>query len=183
MKNTFRKSAVLFTLIAAFAMIFVGCSKDSSSSNNGGGGNTPTPTPPPTGDYGTIHLGDQIYEIHLAEYTQYFDEDLQANCIGIALADGTAQTANYYLAVIPFHNEVPTGSFTYTLDDPQEGNCGGFFQSGANTNNRLFISSGNMEISKDGSTYTIESQGVATNMSNAVISFTISFEGPLTYSE
>ncbi|MBQ2498942.1 MAG: hypothetical protein II523_02895 [Bacteroidales bacterium] len=173
-----RKSTALFMALAVFAMIFTGCKKDSSSSSSGGG-DTPTPTPP-TGNYGTIVVGDQNYTIHYGVYTVAYDEDIQANEVGIALTDGTGENANSYTLVIPFYDAIPNGSFNYYIGEtPTQGQCGGMFVKGA-TGDMLVCISGTATITKTGEKYKIVSQGQATPDAQHNISFSVNFEGPLT---
>ena len=177
-----RKSTALFMALAVFAMIFTGCKKDSSSSSSNGGGDTPTPTPP-TGNYGTIVVGDQTYSIHLGVYEVYYDEDIMANEIGIALTDGVGETANSYVLVIPFYDAIPNGTFTYYFgEEPHQGQCGGMFVKGA-TGDMLVCMSGTATIRKVGEKYKIESQGQATPDTQHGINFSVDFEGPLTFEE
>lgn len=176
-----RKSTALFMALAVFAMIFTGCKKDSSSSSSGGG-DTPTPTPP-TGNYGTIVVGDQNYTIHYGVYTVAYDEDIQANEVGIALTDGTGENANSYTLVIPFYDAIPNGSFNYYIGEtPTQGQCGGMFVKGA-TGDMLVCISGTATITKTGEKYKIVSQGQATPDAQHNISFSVNFEGPLTFEQ
>lgn len=176
-----RKSTALFMALAVFAMIFTGCKKDSSSSSSGGG-DTPTPTPP-TGNYGTIVVGDQNYTIHYGVYTVAYDEDIQANEVGIALTDGTGENANSYTLVIPFYDAIPNGTFNYYIGEtPTQGQCGGMFVKGA-TGDMLVCISGTATITKTGEKYKIVSQGQATPDAQHNISFSVNFEGPLTFEQ
>lgn len=178
-----RKSSVLFMALAVFAMIFTGCKKDSSSSSSSGGGDTPTPTPP-TGNYGTIVVGDQTYSIHLGVYTVSYDESIATNVVGIALTDGTAQTANSYVLAIPFYEDIPTGTFSYYFgEEPHQGQCGGVFVKGGSSTDMLVCMSGTATITKVGEKYKIVSQGQATPDTQRGISFSVDFEGPLTFEE
>ena len=179
-----RKSTVLFMALAVFAMIFTGCKKDSSSSSSssggsgGGGGDVP-----PTGNYGTIVVGDQNYSIHAGVYTVTYDEDIQANEIGIALVDGLSQTANSYVVVIPFYEAIPNGTFTYYLgEEPHQGQCGGMLMKGG-TSDMLVCTSGSVTITKTGANYKITSSGTATADMQNNISFSVNFEGPLTFEQ
>lgn len=182
MKKTLRKSTVLFMALAVFAMIFTGCKKDSSSNNSSGGGGG-DPTPPPTGNYGTIVVGDQTYTIHIGVYTIDYDEDLEADEIGIVLADAANENANMYILAIPYYDAIPTGTFTYyTGDEPQQGHCGGLLQSN-NGASGLYCTSGSVTISKTGTNYKIESDGQGMSIGGAVMNFSVDFEGPLTFEE
>ena len=166
--------------LAVFAMIFTGCKKDSSSSSSsgGGGGNVPT------GDYGTIVVGDQNYSIHVGVYTIEYDDEISAYEVGIALTDGTGQNANSYMLVIPFYDAIPNGTFAYYIGEtPQQGQCGGLFMKGT-TGDMLICKSGNATITKDGSNYKIESAGAAYSTNGGHdISFSVNFEGPLTFEQ
>ena len=182
MKKTLRKSTVLFMALAVFAMIFTGCKKDSSSNNSSGGGGG-DPTPPPTGNYGTIVVGDQNYTIHYGVYTVAYDEDIQANEVGIALTDGTGENANSYMLVIPFYDAIPNGSFNYYIGEtPTQGQCGGMFAKGT-TGDVVVCTSGSATISKTGTNYKIESDGQGMSIGGAVMNFSVDFEGPLTFEQ
>ena len=176
-----RKSTALFMALAVFAMIFTGCKKDdSSSSSSGGGGSDPTP---PIGNYGTIAVGDQNYTIHAGMYTVHYGEDIQDYEIGIALVDGLSETANSYVLIIPFYDAIPNGTFNYYIGEtPQQGQCGGMFVKGA-TGDMLVCISGTATITKTGEKYKIVSQGQATPDAQHNISFSVDFEGPLTFEE
>ena len=178
-----RKSTALFMALAVFAMIFTGCKKDDSSSNsggNGGGGGGGG-----TGNYGTIVVGDQTYVVHSGLYEIIYDEDLQAYEVGIALLDSTSDDdANAYVLVIPFYEAIPTGTFTYYLeDDPQQGQCAGMFERNGSANT-LYCTQGSVTISKVGANYKIVSQGTVMAMDASTMSLSVNFQGPLTeYSE
>lgn len=171
MKNTFKKSFVLFTLMAAFTMIFVGCSKESSN-----GGVTPT-----VNNYGTITVGDQSYDIAAATYSTYFDEDLQSDVVTIAIVDRISDNPNVFSVTFPYKQSITTGTFTYTTGEPSpNGQCMGSFESNGNI---LTCISGSLTISSDKSNYQIESEGVAAAMlgqGGTQMDFAISFEGPIT---
>ena len=176
MKHIYKTSTALFMALAVFAMIFTGCKK--SDSNNGGG--TPIPTP---GNYGTITLGDQSYTIVIGGYEAYYDEDLQTNVVTIVLADGTSQNANMYGVTIPNHDNIPTGTFDYTITGNEaEGMCMGIFTQGG-TQNTLLCVSGSVTISQAGSKYTITSTGTASDSpfgtQGSGLQFSVNFEGPL----
>ena len=178
MKSTLRKSMFLFTLVAAFAMAFIGCSKkDKSSStttNNGGGGNTPTT------NYGTIKVGSNTYTIRIGGFESYYDDDLGMDVTMLVLADGTTETANAYAVMWPNATALQMGTFEYTTEEsPQAGKVYGFLQSGSN---ELFCASGSLTLSNNGSKYTLTSQGVASSGQNQ-INFTVNFEGPLVQPE
>ena len=175
MTNTLKKSMFLFTLVAAFAIAFIGCSKkDKSSSttnNSGGGGGTPTTS------YGTINLGSNTYTIRVGGYESYYDEDLGMDVTMLALADGTSETANVYAVMFPYATSLQMGTFEYSTEEsPQAGKVYGFFKSGSN---EMFCESGSMTLGNNGSKYTLTSQGAASTGQNQV-SFSINFAGPLT---
>jgi hypothetical protein len=177
-----RKSTALFMALAVFAMIFTGCKKDdssSSSSGSGGGGGGGG-----TGNYGTIVVGDQTYVVLTGVYEIFYDEDLQAYEVGIALLDSTSENANAYVLVIPFYEAIPSGTFTYYLgDEPQQGQCAGMFEK-SGSNDMLYCTQGNVTVSKVGANYKIVSQGTAMAMDDSTMNFSVNFQGPLTeYSE
>lgn len=177
-----RKSTALFMALAVFAMIFTGCKKDSSSSSSsGGGGGDPTP---PEGNYGTIVVGDQNYTIHYGVYTVAYDEDIQANEVGIALTDGTGENANSYMLVIPFYDAIPNGSFNYYIGEtPTQGQCGGMFAKGT-TGDVVVCTSGSATVTKVGNNYKIVSNGSGYPMGGGHdMSFSVNFEGPLTFEQ
>lgn len=186
MKNTFKKSMSIFMLLTAFAIILTGCSKNDSSSSSGGGSTPTPPTPPtpPTGNYGTITVAGQPYNIKLAMYGVEYDEELQFDITTIALADATPEDANMYLLSFPHLNNIPTGDFTYTII-PEQGKCMGVLQKGDNEEDGLRCMSGNVTITKNGSNYKIVSSGSATPVSNpnTEMPFSVNFEGPVTLIE
>ena len=176
MKHIYKTSTALFMALAVFAMIFTGCKK--SDSNNGGG--TPIPTP---GNYGTITLGDQTYNIVIGGYEAYYNEELQTNVVTIALADGTSESANMYGLSIPNYDNIPTGTFDYTISGNEaEGMCMGIFTQGG-TQNVLLCLSGSVTIRQSGSKYKIVSSGIASDnpfgTQGSGLQFTVDFEGPL----
>ena len=187
MKNALRKSLAILTLMAAFAMIIIGCNKSgsaSTSTNNGGdngGGNGGGITPPPTGNYGTITLGNQIYTIAFGICSEEYDEETQTSMFEIALADGASQTANVFGLGFINLSTMPTGTFDFAIgDNLGENQCMGNFILGGNPQNALFCTSGNVTITKVGSNYKIQSTGVASNMANTHMEFSVNFEGPIT---
>lgn len=178
MKNTFKTSMTLFALVAAFAIIFVGCSKDSSSSSNSG---NPTPTPtPPVGEYGTITVAGQDYTIVVASYEAYYDEDLQKNVVAIGLADGITENANTFtLGLIGVQNLPSNGTYNYTLQDPMpDGSCSGILKSQLGT---LLCIDGTATLSGTTDDYTITSSGSATPLggNGQEMSFSVDFNGPM----
>jgi len=177
MKNIYKQSTVLFMALAVIAMILTGCKK-SDSSNNGGG---VTPTPPPSGNYGTVTVGNQSYPIAIGGYEIYFDEDLQANVATVALADGTTQNANMFGFTIPNVENLPTGTFEYCIEEPvPAGKCVGIFRN--SNGDLLYCTAGSVTITASGSNYKIQSSGTANTLfgtSASAQSFTINFEGPL----
>lgn len=82
-----KKSFLFLALFAAFAMIFASCSK--SSSNSGGGVN-----------YGTITIGDQSFTISHSGYTVSYDDDIEANIVGIALATADDQKDCHSISIL-----------------------------------------------------------------------------------
>ena len=177
MKNIYKQSSVLFMALAVIAMILTGCKK-SDSSNNGGG---VTPTPPPSGNYGTVTVGNQSYPIAIGGYEIYFDEDLQANVATVALADGTTQNANMFGFTIPNVENLPTGTFEYCIEEPvPAGKCVGIFRN--SNGDLLYCTAGSVTITASGSNYKIQSSGSANTLfgtATSAQSFTINFEGPL----
>jgi len=177
MKNIYKQSTVLFMALAVIAMILTGCKK-SDSSNSGGG---VTPTPPPSGNYGTVTVGNQSYPIAIGGYEIYFDEDLQANVATVALADGTTQNANMFGFTIPNVENLPTGTFEYCIEEPvPAGKCVGIFRN--SNGDLLYCTAGSVTITASGSNYKIQSSGTANTLfgtSASAQSFTINFEGPL----
>lgn len=179
MKNIYKQSSVLFMALAVIAMILTGCKK--SDSSNSGGGDTPTPPTPPAGNYGTVTVGNQSYPIAIGGYKVYYDEDLQANVVTVALADGTNETANMFGFTIPNVENLPTGTFAYCTENPiPAGKCVGIFRnSGGNV---LYCVSGNVTIATSGSNYKIQSSGKANIPIGSPAteqSFAVNFEGPL----
>ena len=174
MKHIYKTSTALFMALAVFAMIFTGCKK--SDSNNGGG---VTPVPP-TSNYGTITLGDQSYTIIIGGYSVDYSEELQANVVTIALADGTTESANVYGLAIPYYENIPTGTFEYVVLNEAEHMCMGVFTQGA-TQNAMICMSGTATITQSGSKYKIVSSGLASDnpLGGTGIQFSVNFEGPL----
>ena len=175
MKNTFKKSVALLAFVAVFAMIFTGCKKDDSSSSSGGGGNIPT------GDYGTVTVAGTSYNIAVAGYEAYYDEDLQEYLLTIVMADRTNyQTANMVEFVIVGAQSLPSsGTYNIISQDPMPvGSCGGMFMSPQS--GKLICTSGTLTISGTSSDYHIQSSGQATPMGGGTaMAFTVNFEGPL----
>lgn len=180
MKNTFKKSMALLALVAVIALAFTGCKKDSSSSS--GGGNTPTPTPP-TGNYGTVTVAGQSYNIALAGYEAYYDEELSQYFVTIVLADRTnIQTANMVELTIVGAQSLPaSGTYQYTIQDPMPvGSCGGMLSSPQNGD--LICIDGTLTVSGTSDNYTINTSGSATPFGTGgsqEMPFSVHFEGPL----
>ena len=173
MKNTFKKSFVLFTLMAAFAMIFVGCSKKDNDSNNNGG--------IPTGNYGTLTVGDQTYTIRIAGYEISYNNTIQADALTIAFADATTENANIFSVPFPGFTEIPTGTYPYSTISA-EGQCYGILKS--SDNNVLYCTSGSITITKNGSNYKVESEGTVNTLlgtANTAMSFSVDFNGPINH--
>ena len=171
-----KKSFLFLTLFAAFAMIFASCSKkDSSSSNNGG---DPTPTPP-SGNYGTVTLGDQSFAIVAGGYTIEHDDENDFDYVGIALVDRVDSSENMQSAVIalPYYTTVPSGQFQATLEEhPEQGQC----QIVIIINQNLyFATQGSSTINKNGETYTIDASGSSMSVAGTTANFTVHFAGPL----
>lgn len=153
-------------------MILGSCSKDKdSASNNGGGGN----------NYGTITLANQSFTISHSGYEVEYDEDLDANIVGIGLA--TADDQKGAAIAIPFYSTVPTGQFTLTVtEDPEEGDGG--LAIILNSNPAYVATEGTITISPNGDNYTIDASGKALSTSGTdVKNFTLHFTGPLPYYE
>lgn len=161
--------------LAVFAMIFTGCKK--SDSNNGGG-----VTPVPTGNYGTITVGNNSYTIKIGGYEAYYDDELQTNVVTIALADGTSESANMYGLSIPNYNDIPTGTFEYVVLNEADNMCMGTFIQGS-TQSALLCVSGTVTITQSGSKYKIVSSGIASDnpfgTPGSGLQFSVNFEGPL----
>ena len=178
--KTLRKSTILFMALAVFAMILTGCKKDSSSSS--GGGNTPTPTPP-AGNYGTVTVAGQSYNIALGGYDAWYDEEDGKYYVSIVLADRTnIQTANMFSVTIVGAQSLPaSGTYQYTVQDPMpDGSCGGYFESPQN--GELVCLDGTLTVSGTSSNYTLNTSGSATPVGQGYgqeIAFSVHFEGPL----
>ena len=166
-----KKSALLFALFASFAMIFASCSKDKSSASNNGGGGGST-------NYGTITFGNQSFTISHSGYTVDYDEDLDANIVGIGLA--TADDQKGAAISIPFYSTVPTGQFTITIsENPEQGDAGLAIVLGSNP--AYLATQGTITISQNGD-YTIDASGSTQSMTGSdVKAFTLHFTGPLPY--
>lgn len=181
MKNTFKKSMALLALVAVIALAFTGCKKDSSSSSSSGGGDTPTPTPP-TGNYGTVSVAGQSYNIALGGYDAYYDDELSQYFVTIVLADRTnIQTANMVELTIVGAQSLPSsGTYHYTIQDPMPaGSCGGMLSSPQNGD--LICLDGTLTVSGTSDNYTINTSGSATTTVGGghEMSFNVHFEGPL----
>lgn len=179
MKNIYKQSTVLFMALAVIAMILTGCKK--SDSSNSGGGDTPTPPTPPAGNYGTVTVGNQSYPIAIGGYEVYYDEDLQANVVTVALADGTNETANMFGFTIPNVENLPTGTFAYCNENPvPAGKCVGIFRN--SNGDLLYCTAGSVTITASGSNYKIQSSGKANIPIGSPATeqnFAVNFEGPL----
>lgn len=164
------KKSLLFLAFAAFAMVFVSCSK--SSSNGGGGGDV---------NYGTITFGNQTITIVHSGYTIGYDEDLDADIIGIALAQ--ADDEQGAAIAIPFYSTVPTGQFTLTVsEEPEDGEAGLAIVLDAAP--AYVATQGTITISQNGNNYTIDASGSSMSiMGTDVKDFTLHFTGPLPYYE
>lgn len=178
MKNTFRKSMALLALVAVIALAFTGCKKDSSSSSSGGG-TTPVV---PTGDYGTVTVAGQTYNIAVAGYEAYYDEDLSQYFVTIVLADRTnIQTANMVELTIVGAQSLPSsGTYNYTVQNPMpNGSCAGLLKSSQGS---LTCIEGTLTVSGTSDNYTINTSGSATPMGmggSQEMPFSVHFEGPL----
>ena len=177
MKKTFKKSMVLFTLLAAFAMIFTGCKKDSASSS---GGDTPTPPTPPTpGNYGTVVCGDNQFDIIAGGYTVEYDDELQVNYVAIALVDriDSSDATKAAVIAIPFYDAIPTGSFSLTMEPEAEGDGQLIVTTGGD---QFFLGKkGSVNITKSGSNYKIVANAVVMDYAMTESSCSVNFEGPL----
>ena len=175
MKKTFKKSMVLFTLLAAFAMIFTGCKKDSSSSSSGGGGGDN----PPSGTYGKVTYGDNSFNVVAGGYYIDYDDDLQADYVAVALVDRTdgSDATKVFVVAIPFYSEMTTGTFNYVVEPSQEGDCMGAILA---NDDELIATSGSATITKNGEKYKIQSNGSMFDYETmAAVSFSVNFNGPL----
>lgn len=175
-KHTLGRSVTLFMALAVFAMIFTGCKKSDSSNN--GGGVIPTPTPP-IGDYGTITVAGQEYNIVIASYEEYFDEDIQKNVVAIGLADGITEDANIFaLSLIGVQNLPSNGTYNYSVQDPMpDGSCSGMLKSQQGV---LLCIDGTATLSGTTADYRIQSSGSATPIGQAQeMSFNVNFNGPM----
>lgn len=177
MKNIYKLSTALFMALAVFAMIFTGCKKSDSSNN--GGGVIPTPTPP-IGDYGTITVAGQEYNIVIASYKAYYDEELQKNVVAIGLADGITEDANIFaLSLIGVQNLPSNGTYEYTVQDPMpDGSCSGMLKSQQGV---LLCIDGTATLSGTADNYSIQSSGSATPLggNGQEMSFNVNFNGPM----
>ena len=160
-----KKSALFLTLFVAFAMIFASCSKDSSSNSN----------------YGTITFGNQTFKIAHSGYTVDYDEDLEANIVGIGLA--TSDDEKGAAIAIPYYSTVPTGQFRLTIsEEPEQGEGG--LAIVLNGMPAYTATQGTMTINQNGNNYTIDASGSTTSLqSGDVKAFTLHFTGPLPYYE
>lgn len=170
-----KKSFLFLTLFAAFAMIFAGCKK--SDSNNGGG---VTPVPP-TSNYGTITFGNQSFTISHSGYTVDYDDDLNADIVGIGLA--TSDDQKGAAIAIPFYSTVPTGQFSIVISEtPEQGDAG--LAIVLDSNPAYIATQGSITINQNGDNYTIDASGSTMSMTGGdVKAFTLHFTGPLPYYE
>lgn len=153
-------------------MVFASCSKDKdSSSNNGGGGS----------NYGTITLANQSFTISHSGYEVEYDEDIEANIVGIGLA--TADDQKGAAIAIPFYSTVPNGEFTLKVtENPEQGD--GALAIILNSNPKYVATEGTVTISPNGDDYTIDASGKTLSTSGTdVKNFTLHFTGPLPYYE
>ena len=176
MERTLKKSTAFLAIVAVFAMVCTGCKKNDSSSDNGGG------VVPPTINYGTVQVGDQSYSIVIAGYDAYYDEDMEADVVIIAMGDSADQNANMFGMTFTHVVEIPEGTFHYSIANPlPEGVCSGMLKD--SDNNVLFCKIGDVTIEKKGANYKIESAGTASptglGAQGSSQQFSVSFEGPL----
>ena len=180
MKNTFRKGIALFALVAAFAIIFVGCSKDSSSSNGGGSGPTP-----PSGDYGTFTIGSDSYTITYAGYDCYYDDDEEDYIFTIGFADRVVDdddNANAFAISFLGRETIPTGTFNYVTTEPSSTSPEGFLIT--EDQHAYYCKDGSVTITKNGSKYTVTSNAnVCDFMGQNDNTFKLNYSGPLTQFE
>ena len=162
-----KKSFLFLALFAAFAMIVTSCSK--SSSSNGGT------------NYGTITFGNQTFTIAHSGYTVDYDEDLEANILGIGLA--TSDDKKGAAIAIPFYSTVPTGQFSIVISEtPEQGDAG--LAIVLDSNPAYIATQGSITINQNGNNYTIDASGSTTSLqSGDVKAFTLHFTGPLPYYE
>ena len=160
-----KKSFLFLALFAAFAMIVTSCSK--SSSSNGGT------------NYGTITFGNQTFTISHSGYTVDYDEDLEANILGIGLA--TSDDKKGAAIAIPFYSTVPTGQFAITISEtPEEGVCG--LAIVLNEAPAYIATQGSITINQNGNDYTIDASGSTMSIAGGDMkAFTLHFTGPLPY--
>lgn len=254
MKNTFRRSTTLITLIAAFAMIIIGCSKKDSPANGGSSDTTKyeitianniahgtvsasltsatagttitlNATPeegytlvyynvyntnnpqttvqvnnnsftmpaynvtvsaifgqlPPIGNYGTITVAGQSYNIAAGVHEIYFDEDLQQNVVTLELADrvnGSSDTNGFVAEIIGIDNLPASGTYQFIFQEQMPaGSCGGCFVSSQGI---LYCTSGTITVSGTSENYHIQASGIAIPYGGSEnMSFAVSFDGPL----
>lgn len=178
MKKTFKKSITLLAFVAVFAMIFTGCKKDDSSNNGGGSGPTPPPTP---GNYGTVTVAGQTYNIAAGVHEIYFDEDLQQNVVSIELADRVDEsddTNGFVAEIIGIDNLPANGTYQFTLQEQMPaGSCAGCFVSNQGL---LYCTSGTLTVSGTSASYNVQASGSAIPFGGGSnMSFTVNFNGPL----
>ena len=178
MKNTFKKSMALLAFVAVFAMIFTGCKKDDSSSSSGGGNN---PTPPTPGNYGTVTVAGQSYNIAAGVHEIYFDEDLGQNIVSLELADrvdGSEDTNGFVAEIIGIDNLPANGTYQFILQEQMPaGSCAGCFVS---SQGLLYCTSGTITVSGTSASYNIQASGSAMPMGGGNnMSFSVNFNGPL----
>lgn len=168
-----KKSVFFLALFATFALIFASCSKSKDSASNNGGGSGI--------NYGTITFGNQSFTIAHSGYTVEYDEDLQANIVGIGLA--TADDQKGAAIAIPFYSTVPTGQFSIVISEtPEEGDAG--LAIVLNSNPAYIATQGSITINQNGNNYTIDASGSSMALSGGdVKAFTLHFTGPLPYYE
>ena len=173
MKKVITKSVVLFTLMAAFAIIFVGCSKDSSSSNSGGG-----PTPPQPGTYGTFTYGETSCSIAYGGYDCYYDEDDEEYVFTIGFADSESENSNAFAIAFIDRQTIPTGTFSYTTENPSSNAPEGYLIT--SDQHVYYCNSGSVTITKNGTSYTVTSQATVCDFfGQNTVNFTLSYTGPL----
>ena len=170
MKNTLKKSTVLFIALAVIAMIITGCKK---SDSNNGGGNDPTPTP---GNYGTVTIGDFSFNIAMGAY------GVENDTLSIVLADDMEDPNNIYGIGLPDYSTIPEGTFEYSIQEEQsEASCIGIITADSTL---YMCTAGQVTITKAASNYKIVSTGMANTLMGIMLgteakNFTVNFEGPL----
>ena len=170
-----KKSFLFLALFAAFAMILGSCSKDKDSASNNGGGGSGT-------NYGTITFDNQSFTISHSGYTVDYDEDLDADIVGIGLA--TADDQKGAAIAIPFYSTVPTGQFSIVISEtPEQGVAG--LAIVLDSNPAYVATEGTITINQNGDNYTIDASGSTLPILGGgdAKSFTLHFTGPLPYYE